>query len=137
MFKKAFSLLEVAIVVCILTLTSYFIVQSYSSFNKRLLIKTQAEEIIAGLEESRQLAQSSNVNINIIFNNDNFRIEKNKNVIKVIKLKLGFTVNDYTLGFTSAGTPAYAGTIYICYSDREVAKVVLAPATGILRWEKI
>lgn len=137
MVKKAFTLIELTIVIFIFALLSYFTWQSFARFNNSLLVKGQAEEIISVLENARAEAESRNEKVEVIFNYDSYRLETDNNVLKVYKLKPDFTAEEGVLSFAATGNPAEAGTIYLNYQGRKAAKIILAVASGILRWEKI
>lgn len=137
MVRKAFTLLELVLVTAIIGICLVFAVSSFSRTNEKVILKTQAEDIIALLENARQTAQTKNENIEVIFDYDSCRLETEDSVLKVVKLKSGFTAERITLGFTPAGTPAHAGTVYLQYQGRDKAKIILAPASGLLRWEQV
>jgi prepilin-type N-terminal cleavage/methylation domain-containing protein len=137
MAKRGFTLVELVLVVSIIGLCLFFAVKSFSQTNEKIILKSQAEGIIALLESARQTAQTKNENIEVVFDYDSCRLETADTVLKIVKLQDGFTAERITLGFTPAGTPAYAGTVYLQYQGRQKAKIILAPASGILRWEKV
>ena len=113
MVKRAFTLLELAVVVCILGIILLFSTNHFKNLQDKLSIKNQAEEIVAVLETARQSAQNKNETVEIIFDYDEYRLETEQSVIKVYKLQPGFSTEAQKLGFTADGNTAFAGTVLL------------------------
>ncbi len=136
MSKKGFSLLEVLLVISVLANIFLLTLNSYSKNYQSNRAKLQRENITALMEYSRTLAMSGSNDIEIYFEDNKILLKSGAKQLKQENLGANFTVDNKKLGFTSAGTPKYAGTIYLYYKNKPIAKFVFAPVSGLMRWAK-
>lgn len=135
--KKGFSLLEILIV---LALTSVFLLVSLGSFKKiqeKIIINSQLETILSQIELSRIEAVAANADAILEFNGNFFCVLLAEKTPLKIMLGPGFSLLGPKLGFTFDGNTKYAGTAYLYYLNKQRYKIILAPATGLLRSEKL
>jgi prepilin-type N-terminal cleavage/methylation domain-containing protein len=136
-FKKAFTLLELSVVILIVSVIALSLINSVLRYQTKIVIKMQQEEIFSDLEFARDYAQTSLTSVDVLFDQDSYVFENEAEIIKEVFLKNNFKTNNVKLGFTAKGNTKYGGTVYLFYKNKEVAKLVLAPATGLLRWENL
>ncbi len=135
--KKGFSLLEVLIV---LAITSFFLLVGVLSFKKvqeKSLINGQLSIIMSQLELARSEALAANDDVIIESSGSFFSVVVPGKLPRKVILGQGFSLQGPKLGFTLNGNTKYAGTLYLYYLNKQRYKIVLAPATGLLRSEPL
>ena len=125
---KAFSLLEVLLTISILAVISILTINFITNYKKSVNIRLLQEKIMADMELAKTQAVASLKDVEIIFNDQGYYLQTSGEISKKIDLGRYFRVNYMKLGFTPAGSPKYAGTVYLFYRDEKIAKFILTPA---------
>ena len=90
-YRKAFTLVEILVVVCILTAVSSVVIFSFFSFSKQQSLNSGALNVMSVLNEARSLAMSSK-------DFSNYGVHINQNSIILFENYLGTNNKEYDMG---------------------------------------
>ena len=122
--SKAFTLIEITVVMGIISLLFLFFSYKFSGFQERLAFKSTRNSIVTNLRLAQQEAISKKESIDIVFYNHSYTFDGAiKNISNQIKIK-----NPQIIRFTDSGNPqpGYFGTI-VLESKNQTGKIVISP----------
>lgn len=135
--KKAFTFLEVIVVVLIVGFVSFFAFERYTNYFGQIKIRNVQTEIASDI--SLYKAYGYNQQRDVVFNffARYYEVYIGDKLVKTIILDDNFSCSSRKLGFKSDGVTKYAGSVVLYYKGEQVSKFILAPVTGLFRWESL
>jgi len=133
---KAFSFLELLIVMAVLTLIFSLTIFGFQKLSYVSQQKIFFNQLLADVDQIRDLSRLDHQDRQIDFFADHYEIKilsqtvKSKPYPQFLSLKKGVSFS-----FSNLGIPKKSGTVVFVDQKGKIFQVILAPVTGRIRWE--
>jgi len=94
-------------------------------------------KIVNELAYYRSQAMSESKDIELVYFEGYYQVKLSGVVTKQVQYPDKFRIDYARVGFKPSGTAKYAGSIIIYYRGRQVQKITVAPASGLISRRKI
>lgn len=135
--KKGVSLLELAVVILILGLIFGFITNKYFIIQRKSAVRNLQNIVTADISYYKNHARNMQQDVVFDFSQNKIDILLNGKLVDTRVVDSDFTFTSRKVGFKANGVTKYAGTLYLYHKDKEVSKLIVAPVTGLYRWENL
>ena len=135
--KKGFSHLELVIFVLIMAIMIFFSVGAFQKYRTQTVIETFARDLKSDLSSYRSLAMAENLDIELIFYADHYRLNKEDQRFEDHSYPENISTEYVKVGFKPSGSAKYAGSIIIKYNDKAEQKITVSPASGLITRKRI
>jgi len=100
-------------------------------------IRNVQEEISTNISYYKNVAYNEHQDVIIIFDLRAYEIYLGEKKRDKFGMTENFSFSSKKIGFKYNGVTKYSGTVYLSYKDKNVAKLIFAPVTGLYRWQNI
>lgn len=135
--KKGFSHLELVIFVLIMAVLIFFSAGVFQKYKQNTVIENFTRTLESDLNNYRSLAMAENIDIEVKFYADHYRLNKEDQIDKGSYYPDNISIDYVRVGFKPSGTAKYAGSIIIKYNEKAVQKITVSPASGLITRKKI